>query len=441
MAGVDYLFGPFRVERASFRLLRGDQPVALTPKAFDLLLILLDNPSRVLTRAELMQRLWPDRFVEEGNLTFTMSQLRKALRDTSSRSPIETVPKRGYRLAVPVHQVAAPTNPPHAETDDVTAYRWYVQARYHWSKRTSDGLAKAIACFDRAIAANPRFARAHAGLADSYGLLALFGAKPPNTTMPRAEAAALRALELDEHLAEAHVVLGHVALRYHWDWRRAEQALSRAMTLDPKLPSAHHRYAYLMIALGRFNEAHAALERASALDPLSLIITADACLPDYFARRYDEMESRLRTALDLEDRFAHTHFYLGQCHDQQGRFDEAIAELERSLALSNRDLGYLGALGHALAAAGRRDAAKAVLHELKAQPAAVYVSPYTRALVQVGLGHHEAAMQSLGAAYEERSELLFFLAVEPRWDPLRDDPRFTRLLRAMALDSARAAAG
>ncbi len=315
-------------------------------------------------------------------------------------------------------------------TNNAEAYQLYLKGRYFWNKRTPEGLKKGIGYFNQAIDRDPGYALAYAGLADSYALLSGYiSVLPPKESWPKAKAAAMKALEIDETLAEAHTSLAYVTMSYDWDWARAEREFKRAIDLSPGYATAHHWYSVYLRAMGRFDESIAESERAQALDPLSLIINMDAGLPYYYARQYDRAIEHYRKTLEMDANFGHAHFCLGWAYEQKGLHEEAIAELQKASELSGRSIGIMAALGRALAVAGRRREAQEILGELEEISKQQYVFPYDMAIVYAGLGEPDQAFEWLGKAFAERDVGVIWIKVDPMLDSLRADVRFVDLLR------------
>lgn len=557
----------------------------LAPKVFDILLVLVRHSGRLLEKEELLKEVWPEQFVEEGNLPLNISALRKAL---GERRYIETVPKRGYRFAASVREVQARgadtaaarqtravgeegeagarakavdslavlplvnvSADPNTEyladgitesiinslsqlpqlrvmarstvfrykgreadaqevgrelgvravllgrvlqfddhlivrtelvdaadgrqlwgeqynrepsdilavqeeiareiseklrlkltsedrrrlarhyTEYTEAYHAYLRGRYCWNKRTEEGLKRGLDHFRRAIEIDPSYALAYSGAADCYTLLgsAGYNAMPAREAMQRAKAATASALELDDTLAEAHTSLAFVKFRLDWDWEGAERGFERALELNPNYATAHHWYAIYLSAMGRFDEAIAEIERALALDPLSLIVSSAAGRLCHFAGRYDEAVRQYRKTLEMDPDYGEAHFNLGLTYEQKGMHEEAIAELQKAVDLSGARTPIRAVLGYAYATAGRPDEARAILCELKELSEREHASPMEVAIVYTGLGERDEAIRWMEKAYEERSGVLVFLKVEPLYDSLRTDPKFTALLR------------
>jgi serine/threonine-protein kinase len=319
-------------------------------------------------------------------------------------------------------------------THNPRAYEAYLRGRFQLAKRTSEGFSKAIECFDEAIAADRRYALAHAGLADCYTLLAAAAyVDAPADAMQRARDAAEEAIRLDDQLAEAHSALGFVRFRIDWDWPAAEASFKRACDLNTGHAPAHHRYGLLLSALGRHDEAIARIRRAYELDPLSLIIGTAYGRTLHFSRRYDEAIEQLRRTLDIDPSFGQGHFDLGMAYAHAGRYDEAIAELEDHLSRTARRSVMLAVLGNTYARAGQTDRAREMLAELRRWTAERHATDTEVAYVLAALGEIDEAVDCLVRACDARVGLMVFVKVEPMLDPLRSHPRFIELLRRLRL--------
>ncbi len=599
-----YEFGEFRLDPAQRILLRGGELVPLTPKVFDLLLLLVENSGHLVGKEELMSSIWPDTFIEESSLTKNISILRKMLGDgTVSAARIETLSKRGYRLVGDVRRkanagvemvvrrrvrarlvtteeivesdpedqlhprqlratgadvrtlavlpfrtigrdeaadylglgladvlitqlgntgevVVRPTSavlkyveprPPSAlvgtelgvdavvegsvqlaggrlrvtvqmvgvrdgvtlwadkfnaeftdifavqdsiseqvvraltlkltgakrerlrkrYTESTEAYQAYLKGRYFWNKRNVEGFKKAVAQFEAAIEVDPTYALAFAGLSDTYVLLASWGEQTPREALPRARAAAERALEIDEELCEAHASLGNV-LYGMWDLGGAEAALRRAIELNPNYATAHNRYAQVLVSLRRFDEAIAAMERAQQLDPLSAMVNTAVGSPYFYAGQYERAVEQYRKVLELEPDFVPALFSLASALSQQGSFAEAIEAARKAAELTKRHPLLVAHLANMYAAAGREDEARKELDALLSESRAVL--PYALALVYVRLGDYDRALELLEEAFELRNTHLHDLNIDPEFAPLRPDPRFTSLVRRVGLE-------
>jgi serine/threonine-protein kinase len=318
-------------------------------------------------------------------------------------------------------------------TENSEAYQLYLKGRYYWNKRTPGGIQKAIGYFRDATEKDPSYALAYAGLADCYHVPA--NPLPPREKMPLAKAAAIKALQLDDTLVEAHATLARVLFVYDWDWAGAEKEFKRAIELNPRYAPVHQWYGSFLSAIGQHQEADAEERRAQELDPLSLITNFEVALAFYFSRNYDQAIDQFKKTLELDPNFPPPHTYLPAAYEQQGRFEEAIVGFQRAITLTSggdKTLAMAG-LGHVYAASGRKGEARNVLSELRTLSEHSYVPAHDVALVYAGLGERDKAFTWLETAYEEHSFNLSHLKVEPRFDPLRSDPRFADLLRRIGL--------
>jgi TolB-like protein/Tfp pilus assembly protein PilF len=566
--------------------MKGDEPVSLPSKAFDLLLVLVQHGGNALHKSELLRMVWPDARVEEGNLSQTVFVLRKALGERPNEHRyVVTIPGTGYRFVSAVtwdrsgdpDEGARPAKDERAassrgallslavlpfttlggaageeyielgitdalitklgsvrgatvrpttavlkyherrtdplvaaselavdvvvngtiqrsadrirvavhvisghdgatlwagqfdekltdlfavedsiadqvtraltltlteeerqrlarhNTENTQAYHAYLKGRFFWNKRTAEGLRKAIVQFDEAIAHDPDYALAHAGLADAYNLLCAYGALAPQDGYPRARQAAVRALELDDRLAEAHTSLAFATLHFYWDWPAAEREFQRALSLNANYPTAHEWYGGYLAARGRADESIAEMEEALRLDPLSLMINADLGWLSFFARQYDRAIEQLRKTIDMDPNFALAHWLLGLSKEQQGRLDEATSEFRTAASLAQDMPFALASLGHALGRAGRREEAVAALDTLVALSRRRYVSAHSVATVHLGLDRTDDAIEWLERAADERSHWMIYLNVDAVFDPLRDDQRFQRIVSRIGL--------
>ena len=588
-----YQFDSFLLDQDERLLLRGGQPVALTAKVFDVLSVLVESAGHLVTKATLLEKVWPDAFVEEANLTVNIAVLRKILRQNAGgQHYIETVPKRGYRFMAKVVEVkgesalkvlrpeqetallvqreSALTSSqdfnslavlpfdnesadPAAEyladgitesiinslshladfrvlarntvfrykaksadplkigeelgvqslvtgrilqlgdqviirtevvdvrggwqiwgeqyhrklsdilavqeeiakeisaklklkltadekrrltkryTDNPTAYHLYLKGRYHWNEYAHKGLSKAIEYFRRAIDEDPICALAYAGLSDSYYRLSNVYL-PTREAMPKAKAAAHRALEIDETLAEAHASLGSVLMFYEWDWPGARRELSRAVELNPGYAIAHQRLAQYFNLVGNFAEAMHECEVALDLDPLSPSISSSVALVLFFMGDYEQAIHQAEKSLEIDPTYHPIHYLLGWVHKRRGDLSKALDSFEQVTILDDSSL-YLAALGHAYGLNGDHTKALTILDQLEKRSKHQYVSSYCRALVNVGLGEKDLAFHWLDRAFEEKSEMIPWLKIGADCDSLRSDPRFHNLLRRCGLEN------
>jgi TolB-like protein/DNA-binding winged helix-turn-helix (wHTH) protein/Flp pilus assembly protein TadD len=323
-------------------------------------------------------------------------------------------------------------HPPPLSPDALAAYDLYLKGRYFWNKRTTPGFQAAIEYFQQAVAKNPADARAYAGLADSYSLLSGYSTAPQTESMPKARTAALKALELDGKLAEAHTSLALIAENYDWDWQSSEREFRRAIELNPNYATAHQWYAEYLAHRGRFDEAFAESERARQLDPMSLIIATDKGQILYYSRQYDRAIAQLQAVLEMEPNFDHAHIVV-EAYIEKGRFAEAIADLEKSNAIESGPWGWAW-LAYAYGRAGQPAKARHALEQLQQLYRRQAIGPDPALLAYIGVGDKDEAFVWFEKAYADHSNSLTSLKVNPIYDPLRSDPRFQDLLHRVGLD-------
>jgi len=322
-------------------------------------------------------------------------------------------------------------------TGSAEAYQIYLKGRYFWNKRTGEGMRKGIEYFRQAIDLDPGYSLAYVGLADSYNFLGAFGIAllPPGEAMPKAKAAASKALEIDNSLAEAHTSLAFISLYYDWDWSVAEREFQRAIELNPNYAPAHQWHSHLLMARGRTRESIVEAKRALELDPLSLAANLNLGWQYHWARQYDLAVEQLRKTLEMEPNFEQGRWGLGLAYEGNGLFEEAAKEFQKAMALSGGNPVYLASLGHAYAIGGRKADAMRILNELEERSKLSYVPPYWMATLCTGLGEKDKALKWLDKAHEERSGGLSWLGVDPRLDSLRSDARFAALSQRVGLAS------
>ena len=640
-----YEFGRFRLKATERVLLREDDLVPLTPKVFDILLTLVENQGQVVEKDDLMKRVWPNTFVEEGNLTQNVSLLRKALGESSGGAQfIETVPRRGYRFVasvsrtdttpsetssdngdsvVPTHRnghaksaqnVAADDDDAQSPlqstkmqsallfaggkrtpgfvlsasavviaiigviyfaardkaglasadpiqsiavlpfVDDATdadseylndkiaeslinslsklpqlrvvprsvvagykgqeidprkvgkelnvravvtgrmrrhgdiisiqvdlidlqnvaqlwgqhydhkladvllvqedisrdifenlrlklnveekkqleAYRLYLKGRNSWNKRTEGGLLDGIQFFQQAIDIDPTYASAYAGLADCYNMLVVHGMRQPREGFPKAKDAAIKALEIDGTLAEAHASLAFIKFRWDWDRVETEREFQEAIKLKPSYAPAHQWYSSFLVAVERFDEAIAEAKRTEELEPLSFVASSHLGWIYYLSGQTDKAIAQCKKILELDPNSFPARRYLGLAYEQKGMYPEAIAEFQTGVKLSGSPL-MLALLGHAYAVSGRKSDALQVLSDLEQLQTQRYISPYTVAAIYAGLGDQEKSFKWLEKAVEERDIWLMNLKVDPVFTRLRSNRQFSDILARIRL--------
>lgn len=317
------------------------------------------------------------------------------------------------------------------EQVDPEAHDAYLRGRYHWHQGEPEDLEKARQYFEQALEKDPRYARPHAALANYYSALPFYTSSKPDEVFPKAKAAVARALALDDSLAEAHGALAYIRTYYDWDWAGAEKEFQRALALDPNDAELRHRYSRYLSSLGHIEEALAHMQRARELDPLSLIIKANVGVIHYFGRRFERTVEQLQRIAQEEPEFSVAHWGLGLAFEQQGQMDKALAEFEKAVDLTQRGTNSLASLGRAYAVTGKKLQARKILEELENRAKQGSISGYQVALIHVGLNETDLAFEALERAFQERSTLLTYLKMDPRFDPLRSDSRFRSLLRRM----------
>jgi TolB-like protein/Flp pilus assembly protein TadD len=313
------------------------------------------------------------------------------------------------------------------ETENVEAYQEYLRGRYFWNKRNEEGLKKSLERFQRAIALDPAYGQAYAGLADAYTLIAHYRIKPyaQDEAFQNGRAAAIKALKIDDTLAEAHASLAFVKTYYDQNAAGAESEFKRAIELDPDYATAHHWYSEYLAMHGQEQEAMNEIKRAQELDPLSPVINTTLGERLYLARRYDEAIRQLQKTLEIAPDFGPAHYTLGLAFEQKGMYEDAIFELRQAMNTSGNSQNVLASLGHTLALAGQKGAAHRILDELLAKDDPV---PYAIAVIYQGLGEKRQTIGWLKKVKDKKDALDMMLKLDPRLDNLRDDPGFQELL-------------
>ena len=318
------------------------------------------------------------------------------------------------------------------------AYLAYLEGRYFWNKRSEEGFTKAITLFQRSIEIDPTYAPPYAGLADCYELLgsAPYSTLPPSEAFPKAEAAARKAIELDSTLAEAHVPLGYSQLVYEWNFPEARKEFETALRLRPGYATAHQFYGYYLTAMGQSDEAIAERKKALELDPISPLLNSALGEAYYHARHFDVTIEQNKKALDLDPSYGIALVNIGRAYEQLGMHQQSRAAFQRILTAAPEDPAILALMGHELAVSGDKASANNILAKLTDVSHRKYVPAVYFAVVYIGLNRKDDAFRWLDKAYDERCEYLVYLRSEPLADPLRDDPRFPRLLSRIGLGPA-----
>ena len=563
---MNYEFGPFRVDTRERALRRNGELVPLTPKVFDILLVLVQNSGRVLTKNEMMNLVWPDTAVEESNLGRNVSTLRKALGDgPDEHRYIETIPWRGYRFIAKVRQCSderaaidslavlpflnenadsatdyladgitdslinklsrlanlkvmsrnsvfrykagdAKASFPDArtigrelgvravligrlrqvdgimivsvelidaadnthlwggqynrelsdlltmqdsisqqiaevlrvrltsadkleltkrQTNDSEAYHLYLKGRFYWNKLTVDGVRKGIELFEEALQKDPKYALAYTGLLDCYTYL---------NNPVEARKAAVKALELDPTVGEAHASLGFFTFLYDWDWLKTEVEFKRAIDLSPNYAQAHRWYSIYLAHMGRHQEAIQEAQLAQQLDPLSLLMNQTAGMVLCLARQYDRAMEELRKVIDMDANYAAAHGTLGLVYARKGMCEQAIDEFATVASLAGGHPAVATSVkaltAYTYAVCNRTDKARALVNEILPEPTA---SAYLLATIYASLGEHDRALDWLDRAYADRDVQVVALKVDPALDPLRPTTRFQELVARIGL--------
>jgi TolB-like protein/Tfp pilus assembly protein PilF/predicted Ser/Thr protein kinase len=314
-------------------------------------------------------------------------------------------------------------------TQDTEAYQLYLRGRYNWNKGTIDGFKTAIEYFQQATQRDPNYGLAYAGLADSNLSLGTYWVE----VIAEAKAAALKALQIDDSLAEAHVAVGNIKLLLDWDWPAAEKEFHRAIQLAPNSALAHNQYGMYLAAMGRMDGAIASVERALQLEPLSPIINADLGWYLLYGGKQEQAAEQFKKTLEIDQNYVSAHWGLGVAYRQMGMYREAVAELDKALSLSEESPVISGHLAYTYALAGNKNAAQKVFDDLRKVSNRRYVSSVSVALIHTGLGEKDKAFEALQRAYQEHDFPLVFLKVAPWFESLRGDSRFRDLLRRMSL--------
>jgi TolB-like protein/Tfp pilus assembly protein PilF len=372
-----------------------------------------------LVDARTQRHLWAEHYDREArDVLRVQSEVVRAIRQAISAQLLEK--RESPRLSI------------RRRPNDPEAFQLYLRGRYEWNKRTAEGFQKALDHFTAAIERDPVYAGAYAGLADTYAVMGSAGMMPIRESHPRGRAAALKALEIDETLGEAHAALATIITDYYWDWAEAERRFRRAIELNPSYATARHWFSFYLGDMGRFDEALAEAKRARELDPLSLVVDANVGLTYFRARRYHEAIAHLQRTVAMNPQFGFAHLCLGLAYLQNAMVEQAILEFQAGKKLSglpNLD----GLIGYANARSGRRREAEKILANLQEYTSARVSSDYEIALVYTALGDPDGAFNSLDQAIDTREWFVGMLRVDPLLDPLRSDPRYEGLLRRVGL--------
>ena len=384
---------------------------------------LLQRGNTLIVRAELMNvatggQLWGGQYNRKPEDVF-------ALQDDLSREISEKL-----RLQLTGEERQRLTK---RYTEDSEAYRLYLKGRYHWNKRSPEGLQKAVEYFQQALDKDPAYSLAYAGLADTYAYLSFFNVVAPREAMPKAKTAAVKGLEIDKALAEAHVSLGYISFTYDGDWPAAGKHFEQALALNPAYTRGHTFYPFYLSSIGRSEEALEVAKGALDLDPASPAVSHSLAVQLYLARKFDRAIEQAHDTLEMDANFAISYAVLGEVYLSKGMYREGLSALEKYSALSRSGAASLALLGYSHARLGERKESLQVIEALKAASKQSFVPALFVALVYAGLEDKDQAFTWLEKAYEERFNRLAYLKVEALWDPLRSDPRFADLLRRVGI--------
>ncbi len=318
-------------------------------------------------------------------------------------------------------------------TENVEAYQLYLSGGYFQDKRTADGLNKSLDYFQQAIEKDPEYALAYAGLAESYIGLSVRADMPPRDSYQKAKTAAMRALEIDNTISEAHAALGSVKYFYDWDWSGAETECKRAIELSANDPHAHQTYAFYLLIMGRNREAITEIKLAQTLEPLSLHMNSQVARVLFFSHEYDQAIEQCRRTLEMDANFGPAHLFLARAYNQKRMYDEALTQLQKANDLLGPSAEVLAVIGYTYAVSGRRAEAQKTLKDLQGLSNQRYVSPYHIAMVYAGLGEKDETFRWLEKAYADREGRMSLLKLAPEFDGVRSDPRFADLIRRVGL--------
>jgi DNA-binding winged helix-turn-helix (wHTH) protein/Tfp pilus assembly protein PilF len=423
-----YAFGPFALDPAGRSLTLHGMHVPLRPKTLELLECFLERAGRVVTKAELIGDLWPDGEVTEQNLAQQVFLLRSALSSHAAEAFVVTVPGRGYRFVAPV-DVRPARDVPHSDLQ-----RLYLRGRYHWEKRTRQGLSEAQACFERAIALDPAYAPAHSGLASTYMLRGEFLHELSDRAFPAARRTALRALELDPAQPEAHTVLGDVAFFYDRDLETAERHFDDALAIDARYRTARLFLAWLCLASGRFAQARLEMETALGDAPYDLPLQTALGALAMFEGDGAGSITQLRFVLDLEPTFNLASYYLAAALCTRGDYAEALAVLETDDSAEwTQGSAAIGAFAaYRLGDLERGREYERVVEDYAAR--GEQISAFNRTAVAIGKRDIPAALAAISAGATMHDPWLVFIPEHPLFGKeLRCDPRYLRTLERIGL--------
>jgi tetratricopeptide (TPR) repeat protein len=384
---------------------------------------LLQRGNTVIVRAEMIDvatgaQLWGGQYNRKAEDVFSLQE--DLSREISEKLRLQLTGDEKKRLTK-------------RYTEDADAYRLYLKGRYHWNKRSPEDFGKAIQYFRQALDKDPAYSLAYAGIADSYAYLSFFAVIAPREAMPKAKAAAVKGLEIDPGLGEAHVSLGYISFTYDGDWPAAGKHFEQALALNPAYTRAHTFYPFYLSSIGRSEEALEVAQRALDLDPASPAVSHSLAVQLYLARKFHEAIEQAHDTLEMDAEFSISYAVLGEAYLLHEMYREGLSALEKYSALSRSSAASLALLGYAHARSGERQESLQMIDKLKAASKQGFVPALFVALVYAGLEDKDQAFTWLENAYEERFNRLAYLKIEALWDPIRSDPRFGDLLRRVGI--------
>jgi DNA-binding winged helix-turn-helix (wHTH) protein/tetratricopeptide (TPR) repeat protein len=395
-------FGNFEVDEKAFQLREHGQPVRLERIPMELMILLVRNRSRLVTRDEILGQIWGiNHYLEsESAVNTAIRKLRRALRDDAAHPRmIETVPGKGYRFIAPAQHESAGVKPP---PPDPEAVRCFLRGRHAWNKKTVDAYENALVHFQQAIDHDAAYAPSLVGVAHCYVMMGIHGLKPANEVYPLARAAAHSALEINADSAEAITALGDVAKGYDHNWKQAEHYFRRAIELNPEYAVAHQWYANLLSIVGRHEEAVTEAEEARRLDPLSVGPAGFVGFTLYRARQFDDALRECEKTAELHKQAPIAAWFLAHVLIQRGRVEEADRALTRTMQLASQSGMHLALLSFAKARAGKHSQAREILQKMELAQTQRYISPFDLSIAHFGLGAHETAVGLMSKAIAER---------------------------------------
>jgi DNA-binding winged helix-turn-helix (wHTH) protein len=480
-----YEFGPFRFDATNASLSRSGQLVAVAPRALGILACLIRNRHRVVTKADVIADVWAGITVQDNNLSVQMTALRKALAGDDHHAYVETVPRRGYRfvgdvrlerpldgkqgtpvesaavvshwprhwrviagsglafiliaaLALSLWRQRAPTHLQRMSSTRVlpnpAAYEAYVRGRHYWDQKGEANIQRAIQYFHAAAALDPSFVLPNATLAEVYGFIAMWhdSRLTPTEAYQQGKLYSELALAQDPMSVPAHVAAGQIAFLFEHDFAKANHEYQLALSLDPTYPPAHQRYAWFLLATGQSEESAREMEHVLSLNGTSSYAKAASALHLLCLGRFEDALRRIQATIASDPGYASAYGELARAYEATGDYGAALAVYEKSESESGAtSIETIAARGHCLGVAGRRAEALAALRQLDALSRERYVSPFQFAIVQLGLGERQIALQEVLKAWDDRSLWLPGLRGDPRLEPIRSEPEFQRLVRAV----------